>query len=179
MSGSRTWLRLRRLALGLALLFLSACPFSSEQPLSDPAAAEFDRALVGTWKTQDNETKEWYSLTFFPFNDRELAAFTQGGADDELEAYRVFVTVIDTERFLNVRQLGTGEDQEWYFARYKFDGDRLLLRLVDDALFGSTRFASAAALRDFVRRNLSDPRLFESDDPEQPDMVWQREEASN
>ena len=40
----------------LVILGLSACPYSSEHPLSDPGAAALDSALVGSWKSQDPET---------------------------------------------------------------------------------------------------------------------------
>ena len=157
-------------------MILSACPYSSDQPLSDPAAATFDRSLVGTWKMQDKESKEWNALTFLPWDDRQLVAIANGGANEKPEAYRVFITLIEHERFLNVQQLGEDENSQWNFARYSLRDGRLYLSLVDDALFASKSFASSDALRDFIRKNLADPRLYAVDDNEQPEMAWQKAE---
>ena len=87
------------------------------------------------------------------------------------------MTTIDTERFLNVQQLGAKENREWFFVHYRIDGDRLTLRFVEDELFGSTPFASTEALQGFVRTNLTDPRLYTSDDTERPEMSWQKADS--
>lgn len=168
--------RLRWAIPGCVLLILSACPYASDQPLSDPAAATFDRSLVGTWKTQDKESKEWHTLTFLSYDDRQLVAIANGGPNEKPEAYRVFVTTIERERFLNVQQLGEDVSRQWNFARYSIRDGRMYLSLVDDALFESRSFASSEALRDFVRSNLADPRLYTGDDNEQPETAWQKVE---
>ena len=168
--------RLRWAIPGCVLLIISACPYTSDQPLSDPAAAVVDRSLVGTWKTQDKESKEWQTLTFLSYDDRQLVAIADGGADEKLAAYRVFVTTIDAERFLNVQQLGEDESRQWTFARYRIRDGRMYLSLVEETLFESRSFASPEALRDFVRRNLADPRLYAGDNNEQPETAWQKAE---
>ena len=167
--------RLRWAIPSCVLLILSACPYTSDQPLSDPTAATFDRSLVGVWKTQDPESKEWHTLTFLSWDDRQMVAIADGGPDEKTETYRVFVTTIEHERFLNVQQLGEDESRQWYFARYRISDGRMILSLVDDALFASRSFASSEVLRDFIKKNLADPRLF-GDDNEPPDMAWQKVE---
>jgi hypothetical protein len=158
----------------LAVLALAACPYSSEQPLSDPAAAATDPALVGTWKFQDPETQEWVTLSFFSYDEHELVAFTPGDAGGKADAYRMFVTVIDSEKFLNVRELGEKADGEWFFVNYRVADGRLVLRVLEDELFGKTPFATSEALRSFVQRSLADPRLYSTDDTGQPEMTLQR-----
>jgi hypothetical protein len=157
-------------------MILAACPYTSDQPLSDPAAAAIDRSLVGTWKMQDKDSKEWHTLTFLAWDDRQLVAIADGGENEKPDAYRVFMTTIEHERFLNVQQLGADENRQWYFARYGIRDGRLYLSLVDDALFASRSFASSEALRDFIRKNLADPRLYAGDDNEQPETAWQKVE---
>ena len=168
---ARRWLSWSVVAL---VLLLSGCPYASDLPLSDPTTASLDRGLLGAWKTQDEETGAWHTITFLPFNDREMVAFTAGQAGEDAEAYRIFVTGIGSERFLNLRQLSAAEDQQWYFARYAIDGDRMALRLVDDTLFGTALFETSAGLQDFVRQRLADPRLYGADETERQDMVWYR-----
>jgi hypothetical protein len=161
----------------LGVLVLAACPYSSRQPLSDPAAAAPDPALAGTWKSQDPETQEWVTLSFFALDEHEMVAFTPGDAGGKADAYRLFVTAIGAEKFLNVRQLGEAGDQEWLFVNYRIDGGRLVLRIMEDELFGTTSFATPEALRSFVLRNLADPRLYSTGETEEPAMTWQRVET--
>jgi hypothetical protein len=162
----------------LAILALSACPYSSEHPLSDPGAAAWDPALAGTWKLQDPETREWVTLSFFRYDEHGLVAFTPGDAGGKADAYRMFVTVIEGEKFLNVRQLDEKADQGWFFVNYRIEGSRLVLRVVEEELFGTTPFATSQALRSFVQRNLADPRLYSAGDTDRPSgMIWQRAET--
>jgi hypothetical protein len=165
-------LRLARWAAPLlAALALSACPYSSEQPLSDPASAVIDQALLGSWKWQDPESHEWVTLSFFAFNDHEMVAVTPGNTPGTSDAYRVFVTTIDTEDFLNVQELGGKETGAWNVAHYRIDGDHLDMRLLDDELFGKTTYDTPQDFQAFVRRNLADPRLYGSSEDT---MSWQR-----
>jgi len=157
-------------------MILSACPYTSDQPLSDPAAAALDRSLLGTWKMQDKESKEWQTLSFFSYDDRQMVAIANGGPNEKIEAYRIFVTTIDAEHFLNLQQLGEDENRQWNFARYSIRDGRMYLSLVDDALFASRSFASSEALQDFIRKNLADPKLYAGDDNEQPETAWEKVE---
>lgn len=52
--------------------------------------------------------------------------------------------------------------------------DSLSLRFVDDALFSSRTFGSSDALRDFLSRNLRNPRLYMNDAGAESEMKWQR-----
>jgi hypothetical protein len=169
--------RARWVFLLLGVLALAACPYSSKQPLSDPATAAPDPALAGTWKSQDPETLEWVTLSFFALDEHEMVAFTPGEVGGKADAYRLFVTAIGGEKFLNVRQLGEEGDPEWLFVNYRIEGGRLVLRIMEDELFGQASFATSEALANFVRRNLADPRLYSSDDIDAPAMTWLRVET--
>jgi hypothetical protein len=157
----------------LSILVLSGCPLSSDQPLSDPTTAGIDAELVGAWKMQDAETGEWRTLTFLVFNEHELVGFTPADQKDTVDAFRVFTTGIDTERFLNVQELGVN-NAGWYLVRYSIGAGKLVLSMVDDALFAGRSFASTAELRGFVQQNLADPRLYAASGEERADMVWER-----
>jgi len=158
------------------VLSLSACPFSSDLPLGLPADASLDGALTGTWQAQDPESQQWVSITFVPFNEREYVALTHdpGEKEEKEKLWRVFVTLIDEERFLNIEELDGGNDAAWSFANYRVSGDTLSIRLLDDALFSSQTFRSSDALRDYVRAHLHDPRLYMSDDGKESVMSWRR-----
>jgi hypothetical protein len=164
----------RWLLPALAILALAGCPYSSDHPLSDPATASPDAQLLGTWKMQDPDTKEWVTLSFFPYGEHEMVAFTPGAPGDEPEAYRLFVTIIDGERFMNVYQLGQ-KDTAWMFVNYRVTtGKRMILKVVDDELFPKTDLATPADLRAFLRGNLADPRLYMGGDDGTSEMSWER-----
>ena len=164
-------------AVAAAVLLLDGCPYGSDKPLADPTVAVLDRALAGTWQARDPETTETFALTFVPFNDHEMVGFSRGiGSDDKaVSAFRIFVTPVGEEKFLNVQELGgDSEEPQWYFARYRLVGTTLMLRLVDDTLFGSKSFATREALQSFVLANLGDPRLYGEPTEPTPEMMLTR-----
>jgi hypothetical protein len=139
-------------------LALSACPLASERPLTDPAAAILDPALAGAWQARDPDTGEWRVISFIPFDEHAYVALY---AEDKarIEAYRVFSSSIGTERFLNVRELGAGGGS-WNFLNYRVEAGKLVLRIVDDALFQAEGLGSADELALAVGRRLADPLLY-------------------
>lgn len=152
---------------------LCGCPFSSDKPLSDPAAAIPDSRLVGTWKAQDPETGETSSLTILVFNAHEMVGFTHEKDPDKVDTFRLFPTSIGTERFLNIQELG-GKDEGWYYARYEISQESLRLKIVDDGLFGDRRFATSRQLADFVRQHLADPLLYTPAGDTPTEMLFER-----
>ncbi len=156
-----------------AMLLLAGCPLTSDHPLSDPATALIDAALVGAWKAQDADTGESRTITFLPFNEHELVGFTPGDAADSVDAFRVFTSAIDNERFLNVRDLGDASS-DWYLVHYTINGGKLVLSVVDDGLFGERTFATSAELSAFLQQKLSDPLLYAPAGEKRQDMVWER-----
>ncbi|HTO22071.1 MAG TPA: hypothetical protein VMQ10_06275 [Spirochaetia bacterium] len=162
--GPRRWRMAPALiALGIFLLLLSGCPFSSEHPLSDPASALPEKALVGQWRMQDPDSGEWHTLSILPFDEHQMVAVTVENDRGKVSGFRLFVTAVGPERFLNLQELGTS-DPAWFFARFEVDRDHLRLQIVDDTLFEKRSFASAAELTAFVRAHLSDPRLYAAED---------------
>jgi hypothetical protein len=150
-----------------AMLFLAGCPLVSDQPLSEPAAAETDAALAGAWISLDPDSAESRRLSFLPFDEHGLVGFAPGDEAGAIDAFRAFTTEIGGERFLNVRELG-GSQSGWYILRYAIEGERLVMTPVDDGLFEGRAFDGSEELREFILLNRSDPRLFGQD------MVWER-----
>jgi hypothetical protein len=165
--------RIRRAFTLLAVILLSGCPYSSDEPFSDPSSAAIDPSLVGTWRTRDSESEEWQGLVFLPFNDHEMVAWARDDATGEVSLSRLFLTAIGGERFLNIRELGS-DDVPWYFARYTMDGNRCILRFVDDGLFGSRASGSAGDCREFIRTHLADPLLYAAEGREPLEMILER-----
>jgi len=138
----------------VAALVLTGCPYGSEHPLASPDEAVADDALLGAWRGRD-EDGDPLKILIRRASDRGYAITGQDPEGGDPEAMPAFVAVIDGEGFLSVQDEGL-----WFLTNYRVAGDRLLLRLVDDALFESRSFGSPEALRSFVRAHLGDPRLF-------------------
>jgi hypothetical protein len=170
----------RRLAaftlIAMASAALTACPYSNDLPLSSPSEAVVDSSLPGRWKMQDPDTGQWVTMELMRFSEREYVAWSRepSEAKEKVVLYRLFVTPIENERFLNIQELGRGVGRSWSFARYRLSGDALSLRFLDDSLFSSQAFGSSDALREFVLANLHDPRLYAGNDGTDSIMQWQR-----
>jgi hypothetical protein len=162
----------------LAVLLLCGCPYSSDEPLSDPSSAVIDPSLIGTWRTRDEDSGEWQQLAFLQFNEHEMVSWARDDASGEVSLCRLFLTEIGSERFLNVQELGT-DGAPWYFARWALSGDRCILTFVDDSLFDSRAFGSAEERRQFIRARLADPLLFGSPGDEPMEMILERVRTSD
>ena len=165
--------RLRRAFPLLAALLLCGCPYTSDEPLSDPSSAAIDPSLAGTWRTRGSESEEWQSLVFLPFNAHEMVSFAQGDSPGEVSLCRLFPTVIGGERFLNIHELWT-KDEPWYFARCTMEGDRCVLGFIDDGLFDSRASGSAEDRREFIRAHLADPLLYAAEGQKPMEMILER-----
>jgi len=108
------------LAGSILCLLLSSCVATSENPLSSPETAQPDPKLVGTWheKCDADETFE------FTVKDVHWMHVEDRKKDKPAEFYDLFITVIDGNRFLNVRHVGLDEQghpfkKEYFVMRYE------------------------------------------------------------
>jgi hypothetical protein len=161
---------LKILLAAAATLLVAGCPFSAGFPLSGPAEAISDPALLGAWKTAAG-SEEQFTLRISSSGNGELRIVAEG-PEEESESFPAFVSALGDEVFLSLQD--TAEGGQWFFANYRILGGRLLLRLVDDELFESQTFASSEALRAFVLQNLADPRLYGGEQGEEWDWVLER-----
>jgi hypothetical protein len=158
-----------------AALLLAGCPYGAEFPLGNPAEAILDAGLLGTWKPAAEGEKP-FRLTIRVSAGAVLSV--EGASPGEEPAgYPAFVSAIGTERFLNLHD--AAESGLWYFANYRFDGERLRLRLVDDKLFESQALPDGEALRAFLQNRLEDPRLYGGQETEAWDWVLEREASGS
>jgi hypothetical protein len=165
--------RLRRAFPLLAALLLCGCPYTSDEPLSDPSSAVIDPSLVGAWRTRNSESGEWQSITFIRFNDHEMVSYAPGDAPGEVHLSRLFGTIIGGERFLNIQELDA-DGEPWYFARCTMEGDRCILTFIDDGLFDSRTSGSAEDRRAFIRAHLADPLLYAAVGEKPMEMILER-----
>jgi hypothetical protein len=163
----------RFLFLAVATLVLAGCPYGSEFPLSDPAEAVIDQALLGVWAGQSDDG-DIIAMDIRASGAGRLAIVAADPTESDAESVPAFVTVIGGEKFLNVH------DEAWFFLNYRIAAGTLRLRLVDDALFEGTSHASPAELRAFIQAHLADPLLYgrEKGEAEAWDWVLQRSGAA-
>jgi hypothetical protein len=167
MMNNRACRQIQRAALWVAALLAAGCPFSSEHPLGSPEQAITDESLMGNWKTAEG-SEEQLAITIRSSGERELLIAAKN-PEEEPETFRAFVTELDGEKFLNIR------DEQWFLLNYRLAGGRLLLRIVDDELFESKTFASPEDLRAFVRQNLANPLLYGGE--YEPEWDWELDRA--
>jgi len=160
--------RRARLASGVvlvALLFwVLGCPYESEVPLTPVEAARIDASLIGKWqfgRCVQADPKGSGSITFFPFNEREFLAVLQEEGKSEDELYRAFVSVVEGERFLNVRQIRPmAEKSLWYFVNYAVGNGELKIRIVEEKPFQEKKGPSETPY-EFLRKHLRDKDLYD------------------
>lgn len=160
---SRWWV------LAALIPLLSGCPYESDFPLTPSGEAVIDNALVGEWELAEKQDGPPNAMSILPFNERELVIVGTERGKEEVGLLRAISSAVDGELFLSVQEVSSKGAKRWALVNYRVVGDRLFLRIVDEALF-SKRFDSSADLRDFVREHLNDPALY-GDDRIQ---VWKR-----
>ncbi len=157
-----------------AALLLAGCPYGAEFPLGNPAEAVLDAGLLGTWKPA-SESEEELRLTFRAFTGALLSLEAESPGE-EPASYPAFVSAIGAERFLCLHD--AAESGLWYFGNYRFDAEKLKLRIVEDELFESQTLPDAEALRAFLQRHLEDPLLY-GEPQEEWDWVLERETSGS
>jgi len=136
------------------LVLLTGC--YSNQPLGDAERAYFDERLLGTWLSDDGETK----LRVARFNKTEFVVSPVDDFNDK-DAMRVFVTRVDSHYFFNAQELSRNwNDRMNLFARYEFDGDDTVVVQVPklDAL--PHEVTRAAKLLKIIRDRADDAEFY-------------------
>jgi hypothetical protein len=125
------------LAMGVALcLLLSSCDVTSESPLSSPASAKPDQALLGDWfAKKDQDTYHFTAAKggWMHVVIKHKASDTKnksGMLNRSPDEYDFFPTVIGKNSFLNIRMKGSddeGNPKKFYIlVRYSISTDHRL-----------------------------------------------------
>jgi hypothetical protein len=106
------------LFLVAVMIGLAGCLPTSTNPLSDPADAVADTRLDGVWYGKSGEDTVF--LHFVPGNAASMDVVEvdhEKSGDAHTSIYTMFPTVIEGERYMNIREK-SGADKPYYFARY-------------------------------------------------------------
>ncbi len=169
MSMKRRSLRWCVLVVFMPLLW--GCPYESDFPLTPASEAVIDSVLIGEWEPAGEQDELPGLISILPFNERELVIVGAERGKEDVGLLRAISSAVDNELFLSVQEVSSKGRKRWSLVNYRVVGDRLLLRIVDEALFSRT-LESSSDLRDFVRAHLNNPELYGSDRIQ----VWKRVE---
>jgi hypothetical protein len=129
------------LALIAAALLLASCgPPESENPLSDPASAARDDALLGVWTFQTEDGATGYAhIVAAPEGRTDLVfVFHDAKKGADVSAFTFFTTAAGGRTYMNAQERardkpGPKPDSGYVFARYEIAKDgALALALMDE-----------------------------------------------
>ena len=152
------------LAIG-SLLFLCACPFESEFPLSKCSEAVIDKQLIGQWMLEPKDGEEGGIITIYRFNDHEYLISAREEDETTAMVMRAFGTNIEGQTFLNVQTINEPGEQKrpWHLVHYSLSENKLVYNVVEDDLFKKKQFTSSKELYTFVKKNLKQKELYDQD----------------
>jgi hypothetical protein len=148
-----------------SLLFLCACPYESEFPLSKCSKAVIDKQLIGQWRLEPKDGEEGGIITIYRFNDHEYLISARGEEETTEMVMRAFGTRVDGQTFLNVQIINKPGEQKrpWHLVHYALSENKLVYNVVEDDLFKEKQFNSSAELYTFVKKNLKQKELYDQD----------------
>jgi len=134
--------------------------YVSKMPLGSQGAFSADPALAGIWhrssKNKDDNSMETVEIILFNENEYIL----RSGEGRENSLLRAYITIISGTSFLNIQELSEN-GREFVFCKYNLiNGEELHLHFVSDKLFEPEKPLTEKELRKFIKKNLSDPALF-------------------
>jgi len=120
----------------LVSVLLSGCILTSENPLKDAFRDLVDQELLGVWYRQDDNSVDKDYIVFQDLGDGHIKITDAAGESGD--TYRVHITKIGQDKYLNVRDL-KGQDptfgKDYTFAYYQIKDGKLFLALLDEDAF--------------------------------------------
>jgi len=162
-----------------SVLFLWACPYESEFPLSKCSEATIDKQLIGQWKLEAKEGEKAGVIMIYRFNDHEYLISARGEDEPTAMLMRAFGTIIDGYTFLNVQEISKpGEKKRpWNFVNYSISANKLVYKVVEEDLFKKRSFTSPEALYTFIKENLGKKELYDQDDEQTLHRIIQQPDS--
>jgi hypothetical protein len=162
-----------------SLLFLCACPYESEFPLSKCSEAVIDKQLIGQWRLEPKDGEEGGIITVYRFNQHEYLISARGEDESTEMVMRAFATNIEGQTFLNVQTINKpGEKKRpWHLVHYTLSENKLVYNLVEDDLFKKKQFTSTEELYTFVKKNLKQKELYDQDSERTLTKIFQQPDS--
>ncbi len=149
--------------LPFVLLLLSfvfmGCPYGAEVPIDD-GKTKIEEKLLGKWESKSSSD---YDYIVSKKDDSTYKIEKKPRGDGDVTVYLAFMSVIGTNRFLNVWE-EQNSTQTFYF--YKMDisgsGAKLTLSPVTDNI--KEKFETSAELKAFFEKNMNLSFFYSKDD---------------
>ncbi|MCK5683748.1 hypothetical protein KAJ27_06490 [bacterium] len=140
------------------VLLMQGCPYASTISLEVPGNSTINQALLGEWEYNQEGIDGIGTLKIYKFNEREY--LLEASEKDETVFCRVFETLIEGVSFLNIQQIGPGnEENEFVFTKYYIQFDKLYLVTLEDNVL-KEQFNTSTEFMEFVKSHIDNPELF-------------------
>ena len=149
--------------VSICFCILTGCPYETEYSLSDSKSSKIDSALLGKWiGTEINYPNDTVWFQLFAFNKNEYyMEYSESGKlnDKNIGKLRCFETIIDGVRLMNITEIG--EAPKFSYFNFKLEDKLLKVSYISDE-FIKQQFDNQNKLLDFVKENINNSSLFES-----------------
>ncbi len=144
----------------ILVIGLSGCYPKFKQAVVDPEHNKLDKRLFGMWEMdkslRDLDKDQYGFLLFLPCENRLCITFYTSANDEESDVvnFQGFASEIDGKGYINYKEVGTGEKEDYYeLAAYQITEDRKLkLSLVD------TKKLDKAVIEKKITGEVADPQ---------------------
>ena len=143
-------------SLFAAMLVLTACPYQSSVPISEPNQ-KLDKKLMGKWIKESDleaENPEYFEIKpiekdKYKFNIVKYEYQTSDSSYKETK-YLTHLTKIEDNVFMNMQKDGEGD---YYLHKINLDGDKFVLFELTDNI--DEKFNTSPELYDFVKKYMN------------------------
>jgi virulence-associated protein VagC len=146
------------LLVGL-MLMLTACPYTSENPI-DKATVKIDDKILGKWEAKSSSD---YAYNVTKKDEFTYSIEKKSASSGEVTGYEGFLSVIDNVRFLNVYET-SATTKTYYFYKVEMttSGSKLTLAPVTENI--DEKFASSEEIKAFFKKNMAMSFFFDKDE---------------
>ncbi len=135
----------------MLLLVLTACPYSSNVPISE-ANLKIDNSLIGKWIDSKDIKKDhpnYFQISDNGNNHFKIGKFDYNSSDSTYKelVYIAHISKIDNNSFLNMQMDGEGD---FYLYKIELTGNRFKLFEITDNI--DEKFSKSDELKNFIKK---------------------------
>jgi hypothetical protein len=143
------------------MLVLTACPYSSENPMDAKPSVKLEEKLLGQWESKSSSD---YLYTVSKADDFTFKIEKKSNSSGDVTTYKGFLSTIDGTKFMNVYEESTSETKTYYF--YKVDistsGAKVTMAPVTENI--KEKFTSSDELKAFFKKHMGLSFFFDKDE---------------
>ncbi|MCD6069337.1 MAG: hypothetical protein K0S33_4163 [Bacteroidetes bacterium] len=142
------------------MLVLTACPYSSENPMDAKPSVKLDDKLLGQWESKSSTD---YLYTVSKADDNTYKIEKKSNSSGDVTTYKGFLSTIDATRFMNIYEETSSETKTYYF--YKVDistsGGKITFSPVTENI--TEKFTNSEELKAFFKKHMGLSFFFDKD----------------